>query len=201
MTTLVSPLISCLDFARVIVARPRLMTISGGFFAALLTVALAILAEPAAAQGADGSPNLLGRYGDWMAYSASPSTGKVCFAIARPARSDTTPPGRKRDPAMIYISTRPKEQVKDEISIDIGYPFKPGTDATATIGSAKFDMYTDKEGAFIKNASEEKRMIDAMRKGADLVIKGMSSRGTATTDTFSLKGMAQALDKVAQDCR
>ena len=102
---------------------------------------------------------------------------------------------------MIYISTRPKEQVAEEVSIDIGYPFKPGSDAMAAIGTATFEMYTDKEGAFIKNASEEKRMVDAMRKGSDLVVKGTSSRGTATTDTFSLKGITQALEKVGQDCR
>jgi len=62
-------------------------------------------------------------------------------------------------------------------------------------------MYTQNDGAWIKNVAEEARMVDAMRKGSDLVIKGMSGRGTQTTDTYSLKGLAQALDRIAQECK
>jgi invasion protein IalB len=62
-------------------------------------------------------------------------------------------------------------------------------------------MYTQSDGAWVKNAAEETRLVDAMRKGTDLTIKGTSARGTATSDVFSLKGLAQALDKVGQECR
>jgi hypothetical protein len=62
-------------------------------------------------------------------------------------------------------------------------------------------MYTQGDGIWIKNAAEEGRLIDAMRKSADATVKGVSSRGTQTTDIFSLKGLSQALDKVGQDCR
>ena len=62
-------------------------------------------------------------------------------------------------------------------------------------------MYTQGDGLWIKNAAEEDRLVDALRKGADAVVKGTSSKGTETTDTFPLKGLAQALDKLAQECR
>ena len=62
-------------------------------------------------------------------------------------------------------------------------------------------MYTQNDGAWIKNVAEEARLIDAMRKGADLTIKGTSTRGTSSTDTYSLKGLAQAMDRVAQECK
>ena len=62
-------------------------------------------------------------------------------------------------------------------------------------------MYTQNDGAWVKNAAEEAQMVDAMRKGADLVIKSESSRGTKTTDTYSLKGISDALDKVAAECK
>jgi invasion protein IalB len=62
-------------------------------------------------------------------------------------------------------------------------------------------MYSQGDGLWIKNAAEEERMVEAMRKSADLVVKGISSKGTETTDTFSLKGLAQALDRISQDCR
>jgi hypothetical protein len=43
--------------------------------------------------------------------------------------------------------------------------------------------------------------VEALRKGADAVVKGVSAKGTETIDTFPLKGLAQALDKLAQECR
>ena len=113
----------------------------------------------------------------------------------------TDPPGRNRDPAYFFVSTRPSEKVKNEISVIVGYPQKPGVEATATIGSASYVLYTENDGAWIKNAAEESQMIDAMRKGSDLVVKSVSTHGTKTTDTYSLKGVADALDKVASECK
>jgi len=91
--------------------------------------------------------------------------------------------------------------VKDEVSIIIGYGFKPNTDATLELAGANYAMYTQNDGAWVKNAAEEPKLIDAMRKGGDVTIKGTSSRGTGTLDVFSLKGLAQALDKVGEECR
>ena len=83
----------------------------------------------------------------------------------------------------------------------IGYPFRTTSDATAEIGGNKFAMYTCSDGAWIKNVAEEARMIEAMRKGADLTVKGTSGRGTQSTDQYSLKGLSQALDRVDQECK
>jgi hypothetical protein len=156
-------------------------------------------AAPAAAEGAQ--PALLGMFGDWGAYTASPGGKKICFALAKPSKSETTPPGRPRDPAFLFVSSRPVEKVKDEVSIIIGYGFKPNTDATLELAGASYAMYTQNDGAWIKNAAEEPKLIDAMRKGGDLTIKGTSARGTGTLDVFSLKGLAQALDKVGEECK
>jgi len=160
----------------------------------------ATAAAPAAAAG-DAQPTLLGQYGDWGAYTASPGGNKVCFALAKPKTTKTEPEGRKRDPSYVFVSTRPTEKVKNEVSVIIGYPFKTNSDATAEIGTAKFAMYTQNDGAWIKNVAEEARMIDAMRKGADLTVKGTSGRGAESTDQYSLKGLAQALDKIEQECK
>jgi invasion protein IalB len=158
-------------------------------------------AVTAAAPAGDTQPTLLGQYGDWGAYSAKPGGAKVCFALAKPKTSKTEPAGRKRDQAYVFISTRPAENVKHEVSVIIGYPFKTSSDATAEIGAAKFAMYTQNDGAWIKNVAEEARMIDAMRKAADLTVKGTSGRGTQSTDQYSLKGLAQALDRAEQECK
>ncbi len=158
--------------------------------------------EAAAAAAAGGAkPTLLGQYGDWGAYTASPGGKKVCFAIAKPASAETTPPNRPRNPSYMFISTRPADQVSNEVSIIIGYPFKPSTEATVEVGPTAFALYTQQDGAWIKNAAEEVHLIEAMRSGQTAVVKGMSAKGTKTTDTFSLRGLAQALDRSDQDCK
>ncbi|MET4801811.1 invasion associated locus B family protein [Bradyrhizobium sp. LB11.1] len=157
-------------------------------------------ALPAAVAGG-AEPTLIGQFGTWGAYSAAPNGKKVCFALAKPSSSKTNPPNRPRDPAYAFVSTRPAEKVNNEVSVMIGYALKPGSESSVEVGGATFAMYTQGDGLWIKNAAEEERMVEAMRKSADLVVKGVSAKGTETTDTFSLKGLAQALDRIAQDCR
>jgi hypothetical protein len=153
----------------------------------------------AAAGGAE--PTLIGQFGTWGAYTAAPNGKKVCFALAKPSSSKTNPPNRPRDPAYAFVSTRPAEKVANEVSIMIGYTLKPGSESSLEVGGASYAMYTQGDGLWIKNAAEEDRMVDAMRKAADVTVKGVSAKGTETTDVFSLKGLSQALDKVAQDCK
>jgi invasion protein IalB len=83
----------------------------------------------------------------------------------------------------------------------IGYALKSGSEATVEVGGASYAMYTQGDGLWIKNAAEEDRMVESMRRSADAVVKAVSAKGTETTDTFSLKGLSQALDKIAQDCK
>jgi hypothetical protein len=148
-----------------------------------------------------GQPSLLGQFGEWGAYTANNNGRTVCYALAKPTSQATQPPNKPRDPAYIFVSTRPAENVRNEISIVIGYPFKPGTEAAVDIGANKYAMYTQADGAWIKNAAEEARMVDAMRKGAEMIVAGESGRGTKSTDRYALKGLGQALDRVAQECK
>jgi invasion protein IalB len=172
---------------------------------AILVASACAFSMPASAQTKKPDPTdqatLLGQFGDWGAYKATPGGKLVCFALSKPTSAVTDPPGRNRDPSYAFVSTRPAEKVKNEVSVIVGYPQKSGVDATATVGSANYAMYTQNDGAWVKNAAEEAQMVEAMRKGSDLVIKSISSRGTKTTDTYSLKGVADALDKVAADCK
>jgi hypothetical protein len=158
-------------------------------------------AKPAAVAAGSAEPTLIGQFGTWGAYTATPNGKKVCFALAKPSSSKTNPPNRPRDPAYAFVSTRPAEKVTNEVSIMIGYTLKPGSESSLEVGGASYAMYTQGDGLWIKNAAEEERMVEAMRKAADVVVKGVSAKGTETIDTFSLKGLAQALDRLAQDCR
>ena len=158
--------------------------------------------EPAATAAAGGAePTLIGQFGTWGAYSATPNGRKVCFALAKPSSSKTNPPNRPRDPAYAFVSTRPAERVVNEVSIMIGYALKPGSESSLEVGGSAYAMYTQGDGLWIKNAAEEEQMVAAMRKSAEVTVKGVSAKGTETIDVFSLKGLSQALDRLAQDCK
>ena len=158
-------------------------------------------AKPPASMTGGAEPTLIGQFGTWGAYSATPNGKHVCFALAKPIASKTNPPNRPRDPAYAFVSTRPAEKVVNEVSIMIGYALKPGSESTVEVGGASYAMYTQGDGLWINNAAEEDQMVQAMRRSADAIVKGVSAKGTETTDTFSMKGLSQALDRIAQDCK
>ena len=163
-------------------------------------------AKPAPAKAAvpaigGATPHLLGQYGEWGAYSAVTGGKKICFALAKPSKTATTPPNRPRDPPYMFISSRPSEKVRDEVSIIAGYGFKTNAEASIDIGGSVYTMSTQNDGAWIKNAADEPRLVDSLRKGTDAVVKGTSAKGTASTDTYTLRGLAQALDRVGQECQ
>jgi len=157
--------------------------------------------KPAAKPEPTEQAVLLGQFGNWGAYKATPGGKKVCFALSKPTSAVIVPSNKKRDPSYAFVSTRPAEQVRNEVSVIVGYPQKAGVDATATIGSASYVLYTQNDGAWVKNAAEEAQMVETMRKGSDMVVKSMSHSGAKTTDTYSLKGLSEALDKVAEECK
>lgn len=181
--------------------------------AAPLAIAVLLAATSAAAQGARAptkpapaaaaaaQPTLLGQFGDWGAYAANAGGRKVCYALAKPSSAQTKPPNRPRDPAYLFVASRPLENVRNEVSIAIGYAFKPSSEATVQVGASQFVMYTQNDGAWIKNAAEEAKLVEAMRKNGELIVTGVSGRGTQSTDKYSLKGLAQALDRANQECR
>jgi hypothetical protein len=148
-----------------------------------------------------GQPKLLGSFGTWGVYLGEQDGRKVCFALAKPTSSQVVPRGRPRDAVHLFISTRPAESVRNEVSIMFGYAFGPTSTATVEIGADTFDMYTRSDGAWIRNPTEEIRMVEAMRRGASLTVKGISAAGLQSADLYSLKGLSQALDRAAQECQ
>jgi len=155
------------------------------------------VATPALAQG-QGQSRPIAQFGDWSVY-ASTSSPKVCYAISQP--KSRLPEGLSRDPAYFFVSTRPGENVKNEVSITVGFPLKEGSDATLTVGSLTLQLYTKDQGAWVRNVADEAKLVDAMRRGRDLTVESISGRGNKTTDRYSLSGISQALDRVAQECK
>jgi hypothetical protein len=148
------------------------------------------------------APTLLGVFNGWTAASNGSGPAKVCYAMAHPTAS--TPKKANRDPIGFLVSDWPARNTKAEPQVVPGYPYKDGSTVTAEIGADKFTFFVKNDGdagsAWMKDPAEEARLIDAMKRGSQLTVTGISRRGTLTKDTYSLAGISAALDKVHSTC-
>jgi invasion protein IalB len=165
---------------------------------AAMLIAIA-LAAPAHAQN---GPKALGSFEAWTAIELPEKTSKVCYMAARPIKSQ--PEGAKRGDILLTIMHRPAAKQRDEVSFQSGYPFKPGAPVVIDVEKKKFDLFTkpeaDAEGAWARDAAMDKALVEAMKNGNSLTIKGTSGRGTETTDTFSLAGFTKAYAEIGKAC-
>lgn len=137
--------------------------------------------------------------GAWSLYADGASPHAFCFVTSEPTAKD--PEGATRDAPRIYISAWPKDGVKAEVSLRAGFPVKASIPATARVGDASFNLFSSDTRLYVKDETAELKLIEAMKKGADLKAEMTSERGTKITDTYSLTGLAQALTKLQQTCR
>ena len=151
-------------------------------------------AEPAAASG----PKKVETYGKWDVYVQSGKT-KLCYALSRPQKR--APTSLKRDDGYIFISSRPAQNVRNEVAVKMGYDVKEDSKPRAEIGSTRFEMVPNGGDLFVRNAAEERPFVAALRKGSSLVVHASSKRGNDTVDTFALTGIGQALDRLAKECQ
>ncbi|MFA7235211.1 MAG: invasion associated locus B family protein [Terrimicrobiaceae bacterium] len=156
-------------------------------------------AEKPADKGSD-KPEQLGSYGEWGAYAAQNGRSRTCYALGQP--KERTPKAKLKDAsAYIFISTRPAENIHNEVAINLGYPTKDGSAAVADIDGDSYELITKGTNAWVKDQSREKEFVGAMRGGAKLIVKAASSKGTTTTDSYSLKGLSDALARAVQECK
>ena len=143
-----------------------------------------------------GKPVQVGSYGDWGAFLAESGKDKTCYALATP--KERAPAALKRDPAYVFISNRPAEKVRNEVSIIMGFAMKDGAEARADIGGSNFGLVAKGSNAWIKNPAEESRFVEELKKGSKLIVKAASLKGKVTTDSYSLSGISQALERVSE---
>jgi hypothetical protein len=157
----------------------------------------AILVATSAASAQAPQQTSLGTFNDWSAYSASLPNGKVCFVIAQP--KSRAPEGLNRDPAYFFITHRPGDKVKNEVSMQSGFPLQANGAAEVSVGSDSFRLFTENERAWSDGQNDQK-LVGAMRGGSSMTVKSTSSRGNVTTDTYSLSGISAAMDRINQEC-
>jgi hypothetical protein len=156
--------------------------------------ALAALLTPTAARAA---PELIGLFGDWEAYTATEAGNKICYMGSEPKKMEGKYSARGR--VVMLVTHRPKDKEKGIVSITTGYTYKSGSDVTVEIGGKTFKLFTAGEHAFAEEG-KDKSLVQSMIRGADMVVKGTSSRGTLTTDTYSLSGFTAAWKAIGKAC-
>jgi hypothetical protein len=62
-------------------------------------------------------------------------------------------------------------------------------------------LFTSGDGAWADSADRDRAIVEAMKAGSSMRLKGTSWRGTETTDRYSLSGVTAALEKIDAECK
>lgn len=165
-------------------------------FLTLLAVILFSFGMAPLAQASE--PNLIGTFGDWTAYEFTENGNKVCYmaSVPKTAVGNYT----VRGDVFALITHRPAEKTKDVFSYITGYPYKSGSEVSVDVNGRTFKLFTQDDTAWAADAAADSAIADAIRNGSNMVVKGVSTRGTATTDTFGLSGSSKAYQAISEKC-
>jgi len=140
----------------------------------------------------------IGKYKDWRTMVIVEPTGTVCFAQSSPVLQ--APKSNKRD-ARLFVTFRPSEKIKDEISASPGYEFNKSNSVIATSGKNKIKFDIIQQGfAWIADNKIEKKMVKVMKKGSRIMITGYNQKGSQTIDHYSLLGFTKAYNAAKKAC-
>ena len=160
---------------------------------ALILAALPVMAAPASAQ----DQKLLGRFGDWEAFSQGSGAGRVCYMVSKPQEAGLR---SRRGDIFFLINHWPERKEFDVVQVDIGYTFKERSEVEVSIGSDTWKLFTRDGNAWTYKPQDDAELVAALRKGSRMTVKGTSSRGNATVDRYSLKGTSAAHDAIDKVC-
>ncbi len=137
-------------------------------------------------------------FDDWSAFAVKTGSTKVCYIGSEPQKA--VGKYKKRGETFILVTHRPAEKSVGVISLKAGYTYKKGSEVEIVVGGFKQQLFTDNGHAWAYDAKADKALVRAMMGGSSLVAKGVSSRGTATTDTYSLNGFTAAYKGASAAC-
>lgn len=167
---------------------------------AALTITVAGVASAAvAASVLAADPETIGQYNDWSAHMVGQNDSKICYIHSEPKTSvgDYTNRGR----TFVQVAHRPGDNVEGEVSVTAGYTFKPESPVELDVDGEKFTLFTQKDGAWLRDSKTDAKLVTAMKKGAKMIVRGTSSRGTDTVDTYSLMGFTAAYGAIGKACK
>ena len=143
------------------------------------------------------TPRSTGKYKNWESFVAKTEKGKICFAQTTPVKR--SPASIERDKSKLFVTFRPNENIKDEVSITSGYDYKSSS-VTASSGNKKYSFFSQKKFAWLLDDKEERNFIKLMKRATDLVIKARTIKGAETTDHYSMMGFTKAYNTAKKTC-
>ena len=147
-----------------------------------------------------GEENLksIGKFKDWESFTLSQNGNKICFAQSIPVVR--APKKLKREQSRLFVSFRPAENIKNEISVTNGYEFKIKAPVSAKSGKKSYDLFSKGKFAWVVDAKDEKKLIVTMKKASRLMIIGNTNKGDQTTDHYSMMGFTKAYNTAKKSC-
>ena len=143
------------------------------------------------------TPRSTGKYKNWESFVAETDKGKICFAQTVPTKR--APAAVKRDKSKLFVTFRPSEEIKDEVSLTSGHDYKTSS-VTASSGKRKYSFFSQKEFAWLLDDQEEKKFIQLMKKATDIIVKARTKNGAETTDHYSMMGFTKAYNTAKKTC-
>jgi hypothetical protein len=166
---------------------------------AAAAVLAALTLAPAMAQD---SSNRVAESSDWAVFVEDDP--QECWGVSAPKSMVNTREGRtvqvRRGDTLLFVAFRPDTGAEGEVAFTGGYPFRPNSTVTLEVGGARYELFTDGEWAWPQGETQDQEIVDAMKRGAEAVLTGVSARGTQTEDTFSLMGFTAAMDEAEKRC-
>ena len=146
---------------------------------------------------AANAPKSTGKYKNWESFVAETEKGKICFAQTVPTKR--APGAIQRDQSKLFVTFRPGENIKDEVSVTSGHDYKSST-VTASSGKKRYSFFSQKNFAWLLDDQEEKKFIKLMKKATNLIVKARTTKGAETTDHYSMMGFTKAYNTAKKTC-
>ena len=143
------------------------------------------------------TPRSTGKYKNWESFIAETDKGKICFAQTIPTKR--APAAIKRNKSKLFVTFRPSEEVKDEVSLTSGHDYKTSS-VTASSGKRRYSFFSQKDFAGLLDDQEEKKFIQLMKKATDIIVKARTTKGAETTDHYSMMGFTKAYNTAKKAC-
>ncbi|RPG94567.1 MAG: hypothetical protein CBE23_001925 [Candidatus Pelagibacter sp. TMED263] len=143
------------------------------------------------------TPKTTGKYKNWESFVAETDKGKICFAQTIPTKR--APSSIQRGKSKLFVTFRPSENIKDEVSLTSGHDYKTST-VTAASGKKRYSFFSQKNFAWLLDDQEEKNFIKLMKRATNLIIKARTTKGAETTDHYSMMGFTKAYNTAKKTC-
>jgi hypothetical protein len=165
----------------------------------VLALAAVWLAGLVPAPLAAAEQTFVAAYRDWGLFTYDDGERELCFITSEPKQQDGN--YERRGPPAVLVTRLPSEPELDEVSVQSGYTYEEGSDVEVVVdGEARFSLFTQGEYAWTRGPEDDDALIEEMKAGLEMTVRGTSTLGTYSLDTYSLLGFTAAYEAMDRTC-